>query len=77
MRRSLSTSWPESAHIRGPTGASVHGASVVSRTAVPKTTYSTLPGLAEEAAASHLDADHGVGAGELGLLAQSVKRTLA
>ena len=40
IRRSLSTSWAGSAHIRGPERPL--GASVVSRTAVPNTTYSTL-----------------------------------
>ena len=49
MRRSLSTSWPDSAHIRGPEPRG--RASVVSRTAVPKTTYSTLPGSPRKALA--------------------------
>jgi hypothetical protein len=42
MRRSLSTSWPDNAHIRGP--ERVRSAGVLSRTAVPNTTYSTLLG---------------------------------
>ena len=75
MRRSLSTSWPESAHIRGR-GPS-RPASVVSRTAVPNTTYSRLPGPPSRAADIHLDADHGVRARELRLLPQAVERTLA
>ena len=45
IRRSLSTSWPESAHIRGPDRRERSpDPSVVSRTAVPNTAYSTLPG---------------------------------
>ena len=43
MRRSLSTSCAERAHMRGPE-APGDGDSVVSRTAVPKTTYSTFDG---------------------------------